>query len=243
MKIKFLIIGSAILLCSCAPVEPQFDRVQNEYHINVDSISSQDAENKKKFILYPGTSGIDENDLQYQEYAQYIKRALAAQGYISAANFNEADIAIFLGYGIGEPKQNNHTYSLPTWGQTGLASATSTGSVQKFGNTATYSGTTTYTPSFGITGSNTYTDTYTTYFRYIFLDALDLSEYRASKKEKQLWKVSVNSTGSSGDLRRVFPVMVAASKPYIGKNSGQKIQISIDGSDTRVLEIKGLPTK
>jgi hypothetical protein len=73
----------------------------------------------------------------------------------------------------------------------------------------------------------------------VVLDAIDLSEYRKSKKEVQLWKTTVTSTGSSGDLRRVFPVMVTASKPHIATNSGQQIKVKIRENDPNILEIKG----
>ena len=74
------------------------------------------------------------------------------------------------------------------------------------------------------------------------LDAIDFDEYKANKKEVQLWKTTVTSTGSSGDLRRVFPILVAASQQYIGKNTGQKVEVNLSEGDARVIEIKGIST-
>lgn len=197
------------------------------YSVYIDSIGSA-KETKKSYVLLPANKDVKPNDLQFKEYANYINRALKQNGFILAKDLTKASIAIFLGYGIGKPQKNQHTYSIPTYGQTGISSSNTYGSL------------TTHTPSYGITGSTTHTETYITYFRYMFLDASDLAEYRKSKKEIQLWKTKVTSTGSSGDLRLVFPVLVAASKDYIGTNTGKKILVEMSTEDPKISEIKGI---
>lgn len=222
-----------MFLAGCA-VAPQFN-------VSVDSISAPGVGDKTAYVLLPGLKDVNEGDLQYQEYASYVDRVLQSNGYTKAPSFQEADIAIFLGYGIGDPETHQYTYSLPTWGQTGIASSNTYGAVSTYKNTKTYSGTTTYTPTYGVTGSTTHIGSYTTFFRYMFLDAFDLEEYRTTKKEKQIWKTTVTSTGSSDDLRRVFPVLVAASKPHIGTNTGKKVTVILKEADQRVAEVKGEP--
>ena len=74
----------------------------------------------------------------------------------------------------------------------------------------------------------------------MWLDAVDLDEYRETEKEIQLWKTTVTSSGSSGDLRQVFPILVAAAKPHIGSNTGKKVKVILSEGDKRVTEIKGL---
>lgn len=213
---------------------------QLRYHVNVDSISSEVAPLKKSYVLLPGTKETTADDLQFKEFATYIHRALAAKGFMLANNIEKADIAIFLVYGIGNPQENIYSYSLPVWGQTGVSSSTTYGTVNTFGNYGTFSGTTTYTPQYGITGYTSHVGSYTTYFRYILLDAYDLDVYRKEKKLSQVWRTTVTSTGSSGDLRRVFPVLVAGSEEYIGVNTGQKVRVVLHEEDPIVLEIKGM---
>lgn len=111
--------------------------------------------------------------------------------------------------------------------------------IDTYGGIGTYSGTTTYTPTYGITGSTTDSGTYTTYQRFLVLDALDLPEYRQTKKEVELWKTTITSTGSSGDLRRVFPYMVTASMPHIGTNTGQQVKVILMENDPAVMNLKG----
>jgi hypothetical protein len=181
-----------------------------------------------------------------------VNRALIKRGFFPAVSFDKANVVIFLSYGIGDPQEHQFSYSVPVWGQTGVSSSSTYGSMNThgslntFGNYGSYQGntsfssTTTYTPSYGITGFTSHIGSYKTYFRFMLLDAYDLNEYKSSKKEVQLWKTTVTSTGRSGDLRRVFPILVAASKKHIGKNTGKKIQVALQDNDKSVIEIKGV---
>lgn len=236
-----------LVLSGCANMRPP------TFHINVDSISS--AKENKIYVLLPSNKNVKVDDLQFKEYAKYVNRALQRKGFSPAKNFQKANVAIFLGYGIGEPKEHQFTYSLPTWGKTGISSSTTYGTSNTYGNLNTYgnygtysgntnsSSTTIYTPTYGITGSTRHSGSYTTYFRFMFLDAVDLEEFKKSKKTVQLWKTTVTSSGSSSDLRRVFPILVAASKNYIATNTGKKVQVNLLEDDAQVLAIKGILLK
>ena len=214
------------------------------YNVGVNSINSgEEIVGGKKCVIFPGMKDTTKDDLQFTEYERYVARALSKKGYTVTDNPGEAEIAVFLSYGIGDPQAHTFSYSMPVFGQTGVSSAQTYGSVQGFGNSATYSGTTTYTPSYGVVGATSGVGEYTTYTRYIRLDAFDLIAYRESKKEKHLWKTDMISTGSSGDLRRVFPVMVAAAVPYISENTQNMKEIQLEENDKRILEIVNSETK
>lgn len=235
MRARFpvaILLLAALVLSGCAPMQPQFS-------VRVDSISGG-AVDKNSYILLPGDKDTKAEDLQFKEYAAYVNRALIKQGFTPAESFEKANIAIFLMYGIGDPKEHQYSYSIPTWGQTGVSSSYTTGTISSYGGYGSYSGSTTYTPTYGVTGSTTHTGSYITYFRFMVLDAVDLDEYKKSKKEVQLWKTTVTSSGSSGDLRLVFPILVAASQQYVGKNTGQKVEVDLYEDDERVLGIKGI---
>ncbi len=217
--------------------------VAPKFSIDVDSISAPNLASGNDYVLMPGNDGAKESDLQYREFSNYVNRALRLQGYRQANNIHKADIAILLRYGIGDPKTEHYTYSLPTWGQTGVSSSSTYGTVTTYGNNANYSGTTTYTPTYGITGSTTHSGTRTSFFRFMQLAAVDLHEYKKTDKIIPIWITTVTSSGSSGDLRQVFPVLVAASMPYIGNNTGKKVRVNILESDKQVNKIKGIQTK
>jgi hypothetical protein len=186
----------------------------------------------------PAEKNVHPSDLEFEEYARYVDYALGKQGYQKASSADEAGLVIYLTYGIGNPEKNEYTITLPIYGQTGVSSSTTTGTINSYGNWGTYTGTTTYTPSYGVTGYQNVQGSYVTYFRYMSLSAVDLQQYRKSQEIVELWKVKVSSTGSSGDLRTVFPAMVAASEKYLGRNTGKAISITILESDSEISAVR-----
>ena len=230
--LALLFVGTAIL-SGCGIMQP------TRFMSSVDSLAQADAAAKKRYILFPGGKGVEAGDLQFQEFAGYVEKVLIEKGFVRAATFEDADVAIFLAYAIGDPQTYQYTYSIPTWGQTGVSSSRTSGTVSSYGNVGTYSGTTTYTPTYGVTGSNTHVGTNTAYTRFLFLDAYDVPTYAKEKRMAQVWKTSVVSTGSSGDLRLVVPYMVAAMKPHLGTNTGQKVEVEVPANDPAVQVLRG----
>lgn len=229
------ILAFLFLCISCTPPVRFLSRI--------DSLSQIDALTKLRYILLPGNKDVSAEDLQFREYASYLDQALAERGFKRASNIKDAEIVIFIAYGIGDPKTNYYSYSMPVWGQTGVSDSHTTGNVSLYGNTVNYSQNTTYTPTYGITGYTPRLASNTTYTRYIFIDAIDNVAFKETQKMLPVWKTSVFSTGSSGDLRRVFPVMVAAMKPYLGVNTRQSIEIALDEDDPEVQKLKGINSK
>lgn len=207
--------------------------------VGVDSLAAPEASIKKRFVLFPGNKGVSPDDLQFREFAAYIERALTARGF-SLVPIQEADIAIFVSYGVGNPEHHEYTKNIPIYGQTGISSATTSGTVSTFGNMGSrYSATTTYTPTYGITGYQAQTHRYTTYTRFLFLQAYDLARYRTEGQQVQVWTTAGISTGSSDDLRDIFPYLAASLQPYIAENTGKRTQVVVDDLDQRVIEIRG----
>lgn len=224
------------LLSGCATMgQPQFRGT-------VDSLASSAAKEKHTYILLPGNKGVTWDDLQFQEYALYLTRVLNMQGFVSAEKAEDADVAIVLSYGIGDPQTQQYSYALPVWGQTGVSSAYTYGTATAYGNSATYSGTTTYTPTYGITGYATQVGSVTTYFRYALVTGYDFKAFKESNKQVQLWRTTITSTGSSGDLRRVFPILISAAVPYLATNTGRQIPVQLYESDEIVRAVKGEPS-
>lgn len=94
--------------------------------------------------------------------------------------------------------------------------------------------------NYGVTGKSTHIRTYTSFTRWMILDAYDAMPFSNERKLKQAWKTTVTSTGSSGDLRSVLPALAAASIQYIGKNTGKQIKFRMKESDPTILYVKGI---
>jgi hypothetical protein len=231
---KYLYLA-VLLLAGCATTESP-----PSFNVGVSAYARSGVESQRTFVLLPAEKGVSIDDLQFAEFAVYIERAMYARGYRKAEGFQSADLAVFVEYGIGEPQENKYSYRLPVWGQTGVSSSTTTGNVNVYGSTANYSQTTTNTPTYGVKGYTSHQGTYTTFTRRLFLTAYDLGEYRQNGAERVVWETKVASTGRSGDLRFVFPILVAAGRPYIGVSTGKIVDVILAETDAPVLEVKGI---
>jgi hypothetical protein len=208
--------------------------IQEGYRVVVDSIAATNVGPGKTYILVPGSNGVSINDLQFQEYASYLVKILKSKGFVKVNVGESADLAVFLVYGIGDPQEHYYSYSAPVWGQTGVSSSRTTGTINRYGSSSSYSSKTTYSPSYGVTGYVPVSGSYVTYNRYFLLTAYDLKQYLKTKEDIQVWRTVVASVGASGDLRRVFPALVVASSPSIGMNTGQKVTVDLALNDPRI---------
>jgi len=229
-KITFFgYVVSALLISNCAP----------RYTVNVDSIGSGVSDGVKYFLI-SGKKREPSDNLKYNEFSSYIHRALQQKGYVKSSSVNGADICVMINYIMSSPRSYDYNYSTPVYGQTGVSSSYTNGSLNTYGNSAAYSGTTTYTPTYGIVGSQQNSGTMTLFINVIKVTAFDLKDYRRTKKEEQVWETTIASTDGHGDSRQAFPVMVAAAAPYFGKNTGREVSVSIAEDDKKVTAVKGL---
>ena len=232
-----------LMLCTLLLVETGCSR-SLRFYTDVDSIALSDQAVGKRYVILPGNQGSTPDDLEFLEYARYVETVLRPLGFAKATSEKDADVAIMLTYGVGSPQTHQVSSSTPVYGQTGVSSSSTTGTIMPMGGgMASYSGNTTYTPKYGITGYQTELHSYTTYTRFVQLAAYDVAAYRHEKKHRQVWKTSAVSTGSSGDLRFVMPYMVSAMKPYLASNTGRAIKTELKEDDMSVAALRGRPAK
>jgi hypothetical protein len=119
-------------------------------------------------------------------------------------------------YWIDDGKQR--TYSIPIYGQTGVASAQTFGTVSTYGNVGTVNATTTYTPTYGVTGSMPVTETEFT--RRLTLALFDGNAFREGKTQP-VYEGNVVSSGSSGQLGVIVPKMIDSAFQSFPGESGR----------------------
>ena len=127
---------------------------------------------------------------------------------------------------------------VPVWGQTGISSSRTTITTSSSGriSSQTYN-----TPNYGVVGSNVVRETDITYLRYLTISAYDVDFYKRTGDNKMIWLAELTSQGSKDDLRYIFPFMLVAAEPYIGRSSGQKVEVIIpdEPADNRVIQLRG----
>lgn len=224
-----LLVALCTLLGAC--VGPQ-------YSVGVSGFTDPAYAGGKSYWLLPGQKGVTDDDLEFREYARYVRRGLSQAAFFESAGLDHADLVIFLSYGIGDTKEHHYSYSLPIYGQTGGGTASFRGTIYSGYGSATTYGTIYQQPQFGVVGSQQISGTDVTHLRYMFVDALDGKAYRTDNKMVSVWRTDVMSRGSSGDLRRVFPVLVVAATPHFGKNTKERIILDISETDKKLEEMR-----
>ena len=225
-KLSFLFL-SIFFIVSCG----------GGYNLQVDSLTALkgNASLKKRYKLLPIPEPvIDKNMVRegpiFNENVQLIHSALQKQGYINV-NDNSPEIVILFEYGFrGEPQTITSMESIPQYGQTGIASSFTTGSIGYGG----YSGMTTYLPSYGVTGYTPVVNQRTYHNKFLTLAAADTSNLES--KAPFLWMISIQNNDTSSNLRQRMPYLVTVATSYLGKVArGEEIRIQVDDDRVKTL--------
>ena len=137
-----------------------------KFTVNVDALRDASAPDKTRYVLVPAMENVPESDLQFKEFSAYLRKALLSRGFQEAASPQEAEVAVLVAYGIGEPRSTSYTYSIPIFGQTGGGTAMYSGSTYGPGGYSTSYGTIHQPALYSVVGVSSGTTTVTTYFRF-----------------------------------------------------------------------------
>jgi len=167
-------------------------------------------QNQKTMYLFEKYKG-QENNLEYDTYQQKMKKYLAKSNFIEN---KQSNIIIKFHYGIDNGSEK--IGSMPIIGQTGVSSSRTSGTVTSYGGGyGSYSGSTTYTPSYGVVGSSSYS--YSSYKRFVTLHMFNKST------KKLIYEAKVLSSGSSSQINMVINEMLEALfQNFPGKNGSSK---------------------
>ncbi len=144
--------------------------------------------------------------LEFAEYAKFVEDGLRREGFQVVPAGGSLDLVAFFGYAVDQGRDELYSYAIPQFGQTGVQSSQTFGTVQSYGYGATYSGSTTYTPSYGITGWTPQVGTRQVFTRVAILDVYGLSQ---GAEPVKVYESVITSRGSS-ILGEVIDEMVAS---------------------------------
>ena len=232
MNLKRFIIATLLLSFCISVTGCKYARV------GVSGFSNSAYTGGKAYWLLPGNRGVTANDLEFQEYAAQLRLALNRVGFKAATNFDLADVGIFVTYGVGDPIENQYSYSLPVYGQTGGGTYNFSANTYSGYGSATTHGTIQQQPQYGVIGLQQVSGSTISYLRYLNLDAIDLRSYRGNNETVSAWRTDILSRGSRSDFRVVFPILVIAATPYFGKNTHKQITVDVQLHDKRLREFE-----
>ncbi len=183
-----------------------------KYQVTIDAITAPNT------TLQPSTYELkaldknkNSNSLRFQQYATPLAQILHEKGYLKVTGAERPQQTIYFDYGIEKLKEERRTYVEPdiTFG---------------FGFGYPYGVFGYYDPFYHhhiYYGSRYHTYTSTYYNRYITILAKD------HQSDKELWRVDVSSVGESKNLRKIIPLLIEASKPYIGTTTKEPVELVI----------------
>lgn len=190
------------------------------YVVQVDSIAAQPAPAYgKKYYLRSGMEDIPETDLYFQEFSNQLRQVLHKKGYTSAERIDDADIVLHFSYGVSQGENVYYTYVHPVYGFTGGGTVTYRETrAQQDGTQSTVTGVVSYPLRYHVVGYTQETGNELVFTSFYSLEA-GLPDKEAAKAGS-LWKTTVKTTAPTADLRTTMPIMLHASAPYVGENTG-----------------------
>jgi hypothetical protein len=163
------------------------------------------------------------SSLEYETYQDLIRKQLAKHNFKEVTVDKTPDVIVAFGYGIDSGREK--LASIPIYGKTGVSSSHTYGTLTTYGKSGTYSGTTTYRPSYGIIGTAPVSKT--EYQRGMWLAVVD-SKSVGTENLSVLYEGTVKSSGSSSQLSKVMPAMVEALfKEFPGKSGDTRTETGV----------------
>lgn len=159
-------------------------------------------------------SGSHEEDLEYITYRDLIKNELAKYR-LEEVVFDKAEIIVSFEYSIDSGRDILKT--APVYGQTGISSSTTYGNLKESGDNVTYYETTIYHPTYGRTGSKTYT-----VIEYVSSLTVQIMN-KSSAYSGKLYKANVKSHGGNSDIAKVMAAMIESLfRDFPGKSGSTR---------------------
>lgn len=193
MRSKLALVLSAVvgLLSGCGT--PPLKGSVSRFHVLPTS--------PQTFSIIPDKGQSD--SLEFSSYANLVRQALQKRGW-READFATADVAVFFQYSISQGRQV--AFSYPIFGQVPTGVSTTTGTISTHGRTAAFQATTTAQTTTGVIGSGV--GSRVEFDRALRVLMYTLPPYRATQRMERVYEGEIRSSGSTGDLPTVMPVLV-----------------------------------
>lgn len=194
-----LMASMALLLVGC---------IQPPVKSQVEAFSSTDAPRPgERVLVFPAVKPGTET-LETESWVRLASAEFTARGFLVVSDPRQADLFAGVLVSMNGARDVTESYAIPQFGVTGYSGAYTSGSIQGYGNTATYQSNTTLTPTYGVTGYTTGVTTNRVFDRGAFLKI-----YRReanSTTPKEVFSAKALSTGSCGILSVVAPPIIRA---------------------------------
>lgn len=208
MKKLFLVLLVTLGLTGCAGfVNTSSTTFHGPAHVNRGSL-----------VVYPIDKS-QEGSLEFRAVSEYLTKKLNENGYNTAQLSERPMYSAFITYGIDNGSTS--VSSVPIFGQTGGGTSYTTGTVNSYGRTANYSGTTTTMPTYGMVGAMPVSST--EYKRRVNIDI-----WKNDEKPTKVYELRGMSSGSCGNINAIlFNIIDGMFANFPGEN-GRAKSVNVD---------------
>ncbi|APT48416.1 hypothetical protein BSA145_21360 (plasmid) [Bacillus safensis] len=195
--IPFLALVAALALSACGTT------IQAQ--VQSFTAGEQIAPGETVFVL-PGVPP-QQQTLETQSWVALAQQEFRKRGYIVTNDPNRATLKAAISLGIDNGRDVTSTFAVPQFGVTGYSGAQTFGTMNSFGNTATYSSNTTLTPQYGVTGYIPGSRTDRVFGR---TGMLVMARFDPAGNMRVVFDSRIRSNGSCGNLAVIAPELVQA---------------------------------
>lgn len=205
-------------------------------NVAVSSFASPYSEASLTYVVFPLNQGVDPSDPEFLEYKSYLTRALDARGYRAATSLESAELAVFLGYGIGSPDRHASSYDM-LFAARGLVppGATTENRHARIAAVAALA-----SNRDDVASSRPPSDGAPPFTRYAIINAVDVPQYLLERRLTRVWSTKIVSIGHTADLRAMFPVILAGAWDLLGTNSQGTVRRQLEVNGAEVLWMKSV---
>ena len=200
------VLAIVMLLSSCISTSYVHDGTGKQYVVSLNTYGKCDFEGKTYYIE-SGDENISSNDLEFKEFAGYLKEDLKIKGAQETTDKDSADLCILMNYCIAD-KSYQETIPVPEFGRTSIASSETKGNK------------TTYNYNYGTTGYHYVQNNVSKFLRIVNIYVYD--NKTLDSEPVMLMKTNLESEGSSSDLRKVIPYILFAGQIGLAYNGNEK---------------------
>lgn len=203
---------------------------------SVKSYVAGEMSKNSKMAIVSGNNGVPSYDLEFKKNANMISNVLKDKGLTIIDDVGSADFVILLKYGISDPKVEERIYTLPSYSWVPSQTTTTTGNVtNNYGQqVATISSTSETGGGYIQTGSTVQVDRNVSFVRYLYLEVIDYSEFKKTKKIVQKQKLTVLSVGPNGEFDSIYPFLAVEGTTWFSKASSGVVENSYLSNDLYV---------
>ena len=187
------------------------------YVVKIDGLADPSYSMKNVFVLNLNDK---DSDLQKKEFVKYVQTVLKDSGFNVVNKIAEADTVVAFNYALDISQQE---YTAPVYNYQAPASYSYSGTT--YGSSGSYNTNATLRENgygtYQYAGERRYVET--SINRALILvgrRAADIDKSDENKKAVGIvWETRSMSSGSTTDMRHIFPAMLLASQPYLGKTT------------------------